>query len=175
MINKWWHWFWSVVYGLLFWLLLNQCSKAQKSEPLLLPVSMSSPINNWEGKGEQLKLRTKNRPTHFTEMRFASLLSGGFITMTVVNPPEMKLAKCPNAKVWNLEEFLNSARFKPEKMKNNARIIIYWNLSSKSKWIQLKTWKIYCYLHMFIFLIFCPVPYNWYGWDTCLCSKSQPW
>ena len=30
---------------------------------------------------------------HYTEVRFASLLSGGFITVTVVNPPERKLAK----------------------------------------------------------------------------------
>ena len=28
-----------------------------------------------------------------TEVRFASFLSGGFITAIVVNPPEMKLAK----------------------------------------------------------------------------------
>ena len=28
-----------------------------------------------------------------TEMRFASFLSGGFITAIVVNPPERKLAK----------------------------------------------------------------------------------
>ena len=32
-------------------------------------------------------------PNHCTEVRFASLLSGGFITAIVVNPPEMKLAK----------------------------------------------------------------------------------
>ena len=31
--------------------------------------------------------------TQFTEMRFASFLSGGFITVIVVNPPEKKLAK----------------------------------------------------------------------------------
>ena len=30
---------------------------------------------------------------HFTEVRFASFLSGGFITAIVVNPPERKLAK----------------------------------------------------------------------------------
>jgi hypothetical protein len=29
-----------------------------------------------------------------TEVRFASLLSGGFITAIIVNPPERKLAKC---------------------------------------------------------------------------------
>jgi hypothetical protein len=29
-----------------------------------------------------------------TEMRFASYLSGRFITMAVINPPEKKLAKC---------------------------------------------------------------------------------
>ena len=28
-----------------------------------------------------------------TEVRFASLLSGGFNTMAVINPPERKLAK----------------------------------------------------------------------------------
>jgi hypothetical protein len=28
-----------------------------------------------------------------TEVRFASLLSGGFTTMAVINPPEKKLAK----------------------------------------------------------------------------------
>ena len=28
-----------------------------------------------------------------TELRFASFLSGGFITANLVNPPEMKLAK----------------------------------------------------------------------------------
>ena len=28
-----------------------------------------------------------------TEVRLASLFSGGFITMTVINPPERKLAK----------------------------------------------------------------------------------
>ena len=31
--------------------------------------------------------------SHFTEVRFASLLSGGFTTMVVINPPERKLAK----------------------------------------------------------------------------------
>ena len=31
--------------------------------------------------------------TYCTEMRFASFLSGGFITTIVVNPPERKLAK----------------------------------------------------------------------------------
>ena len=30
---------------------------------------------------------------HCTEMRFASFLSGGFTTMTVINPPEKKLGK----------------------------------------------------------------------------------
>ena len=37
-------------------------------------------------------LVTKCAALH-TEMRFASLLSGGFITAIVVNPPERKLAK----------------------------------------------------------------------------------
>ena len=31
---------------------------------------------------------------NFTEVRFASFFSGGFITTIVVNPPERKLAKC---------------------------------------------------------------------------------
>ena len=29
IINGWWHWFESVVYGRLFWFWLNQCSTAQ--------------------------------------------------------------------------------------------------------------------------------------------------
>ena len=44
VINGWW--FRSVVYGHLFWFSLIQCSAAQWSEPVLLPVSMSSPIND---------------------------------------------------------------------------------------------------------------------------------
>ncbi len=30
---------------------------------------------------------------HYTEVRFASFLSGGFITVAVINPPESKLEK----------------------------------------------------------------------------------
>ena len=30
---------------------------------------------------------------HYTEVRFASFLSGGFTTMTIINQPERKLAK----------------------------------------------------------------------------------
>ena len=30
---------------------------------------------------------------HYTEVRFASLLSGGFTTIAVINPPEKKLTK----------------------------------------------------------------------------------
>ena len=33
-------------------------------------------------------------PLHYTEVRFASFLSGGFITVAVINPPESKLEKC---------------------------------------------------------------------------------
>ena len=33
------------------------------------------------------------RTEQCTEVRFASLLSGGFTTMAVINPPEKKLAK----------------------------------------------------------------------------------
>ena len=35
---------------------------------------------------------------HCTEVRFASFLSGGFITAIVVNPPERKLAKRTSVK-----------------------------------------------------------------------------
>ena len=34
-----------------------------------------------------------NKIGYCTEVRFASFLSGGFITMAVINPPERKLAK----------------------------------------------------------------------------------
>ena len=56
---------------------------------------------------------------HCTEVRFASFLSGGFITDTVVNPPERKLEKCTSvhwgdymaypAEKNKLNYFLNSA------------------------------------------------------------------
>ena len=36
----------------------------------------------------------QNTSSHCTEVRFSSLLSGGFITAIVVNPMESKLAKC---------------------------------------------------------------------------------
>ncbi len=46
---------------------------------------------------EQTLLRLKNQKVnwtqHCTEVHFASFLSGGFITVIVVNPPESKLAK----------------------------------------------------------------------------------
>ena len=45
-----------------------------------------------------------------TEVRFASSLSGGFITAIVVNPPESKLAKLQlcrqNAPLWNVPKAL---------------------------------------------------------------------
>ena len=34
----------------------------------------------------------EEKPSQCTEVRFASLLSGGFTTMAVINPPEKKLA-----------------------------------------------------------------------------------
>ena len=37
-------------------------------------------------------------PLHCTEVRFASFLSGGFTTLAVINPPEMKLAKRTSVK-----------------------------------------------------------------------------
>ena len=38
-------------------------------------------------------LNTHMKPTYqYTEVRFSSLLSGGFTTMAVINPPEKKLA-----------------------------------------------------------------------------------
>ena len=40
-----------------------------------------------------LKSRQTQNLHQCTEMRFASFLSGGFITAIVVNPPERKLAK----------------------------------------------------------------------------------
>ena len=45
----------------------------------------------FELSGQTFKL--KYNFDHCTEVRFASLLSGGFITAIVVNPPERKLAK----------------------------------------------------------------------------------
>ena len=39
------------------------------------------------------KFKTEQNADQSTEVRFASFLSGGFITAIVVNPPESKLAK----------------------------------------------------------------------------------
>ena len=41
----------------------------------------------------QLRSKNKRINTLHTEVRFASFLSGGFTTMTVINPAEWKLAK----------------------------------------------------------------------------------
>ena len=41
-------------------------------------------------------------PAQLTEVRFASFLSGGFTTMTVINPPEKKLAKRTSVQLPNL-------------------------------------------------------------------------
>ena len=41
------------------------------------------------------------------EMRFATFLSGGFITMVVINPPEKKLAKHTSVQCRNLFTTLN--------------------------------------------------------------------
>ena len=42
-----------------------------------------------------------------TEVRFASFLSGGFITMVVINPPERKVTKCTSVQwlqeIWTFE------------------------------------------------------------------------
>ena len=35
----------------------------------------------------------RGAPDHFTQVRLANFLSGGFITAIVVNPPERKLSK----------------------------------------------------------------------------------
>ena len=44
-------------------------------------------------------------PHHCTEVRFASFLSGGFITVIVVNPPERKLAKRTSAQCHKINKF----------------------------------------------------------------------
>ena len=40
-----------------------------------------------------LENHTQEGAPHSTEVQFVSFLSGGFTTMTVINPPERKLAK----------------------------------------------------------------------------------
>ena len=39
-----------------------------------------------------------------TEVRFASLLSGGFTTMAVINPPESKLAKRTYVHLFEIQQ-----------------------------------------------------------------------
>ena len=43
---------------------------------------------------------------HCTEVRFASSLSGGFITAIVVNPPEKNLAKCISVHCTDRDSFM---------------------------------------------------------------------
>ena len=45
-----------------------------------------------------------------TEVCFASFLSGGFITATVVNPPERKLAKCTSVLWFKLKYMTTTTR-----------------------------------------------------------------
>jgi hypothetical protein len=42
-------------------------------------------------------------------VRFASFFSGGFITAIVVNPPEMKLAKCTSGQCYIYSIVLGAA------------------------------------------------------------------
>jgi hypothetical protein len=50
--------------------------------------------------GKIAKMALSNR---CTEVRFANLLSGGFITAIVVNSPEKKLAKCTSVRCMKFE------------------------------------------------------------------------
>ena len=47
-------------------------------------------------------------PTHCTEVHFSSFLSGGFTTMSLINPPERKLAKRTSVRCRN-EGFFKTA------------------------------------------------------------------
>ena len=42
---------------------------------------------------------------HFTEVRFASLLSGGVTTMAVINPPEMALANRTSLALYGCQDY----------------------------------------------------------------------
>ena len=54
-----------------------------------------------------IQLEEKNYEIlNVTGVRFASFLSGGFITTIVVNPPERKLAKRTYVQYWKKTSFL---------------------------------------------------------------------
>ena len=61
---------------------------------------------------------------HCTEVRFASFLSGGFITAIVVNPPERKLAKLV------LQGFLSHCFLVLHKCGKYSKGIKVWHLNS---------------------------------------------
>ena len=47
----------------------------------------------YEREMKDVNIQAASKPHKFTEVRFASFFSGGFITAIVVNLPERKLAK----------------------------------------------------------------------------------
>jgi hypothetical protein len=72
---------------------------------------------------------------------FASFLSGGFTTMTVINPPEKKLAKCTSVHWANF----NKKVHKPP----------YWTL----KVARVRKARLGAKMHLVSFHIFCKLEY----------------
>ena len=63
-----------------------------------------------------------------TEVRFASLLSGGFTTMAVINPPEKKLAN-PTSVCSGLQIFFNHPEYS-----NSSIFLIWWQTIKRKYW-----------------------------------------
>ena len=61
----------------------------------------------FQGSGFSFQSLNQNIKVVHTEVRFASFLSGGFITAIVVNQPERKLAKCTSVEWLNKSSLAN--------------------------------------------------------------------
>ena len=85
--------------------------------------------------------RSKFKVRQCTEVHFASFFSGGFTTMTVINPLERKLAKRTSVHCFNYD-------WKGLDMK----IYDFWDLRLVNSFTQMiyKNWLFYCTWELFI-------------------------
>ena len=92
--------------------------------------------SKYVGQLEQ-KVGVPEKENHCTKVRFASFLSGGFITAIAVNLPERKLAKCTS---------VHCMKWSPKKS------------TTSTQWKILKIWAISPTVHRGAF---CQFPFRW--------------
>ena len=104
-----------------------------------------------------------------TEVRFASFLSGGFITVIVVNPPEKKLAKCISvywfACLYPLITYLNQVTY-------NKHFLLDINLYffTANTWMLQYSW---CYTYLISCYYFWNKENNWKSATHSLVEENR--